>query len=476
MLSTLVLCALLLVVYGDLLQVQVVHRHGARTHLKKDAARPGEENGATLLPIGVAQLKKLGELMRKEYLSPKALHHIRGATINFTSPVDVLSVSTNLDRTLSSARAFLLGLYPDTHALVPTKTFGAKENDYRLRGYAMCPRYDARVGEFLKSSAFKRRENSAAALLERVASAIGEKTKLTNAVNVLDRYELARLAHGEVPPLARSDHVALARHVNWVEANKHSSDVAGDLARPLFGTLLRYSREAAAHSSSGTPRSHRIIEYSAHYPTLLTLASAFREGIPVKPFDRVPPFSAAIVWETHTSSVGPVVRMRWYNGDGHSLVDISQMLPCSRRVNGACVLEYLSISDVSDAAISFCRSCAATAQTTAVCARGVRRTNIADNVSGSLNDLSFTCSIGERARAGVVGASICVGLVLVVACTILGALKMRNRRPAVVTVFQPREESPNESNRDWSPPDDFDPGWSGRYIGKDPTVEIGNQL
>lgn len=384
---------------ADLLQVQVLHRHGERLHLSKNASLPGSEAGAPLLPSGADQLTSLGRLLRSRYLSADSPNRLRDASPTFSGPFDALSVSTNLDRTLSSARALLQGLYPEPDVPVPTKVFGSKENDFRLRGYTICPKFADRVAGFVKSRAFqvKARENKD--LLKRLAAPLGEDASLSNIFNIFDRTLLQRRSQ-----TTDADFAQIKSLADWVESTKFVG-ARGLIGGPLVGHMLD-AADARLEKKPGA-NAHKLIVYSAHYPTLLGVLAALRPGDePSAPADGIPPFGAALVWELHK---GGRVRMLWY--DGGDLRPLGVAVRGCKGPGKGCPLSSLrkglGEARAHDGHKTFCRECGTNPRTSPVCAADARPAGLSDFTPAAKAGRGGTCGAGRgRAIAGALGAAL----------------------------------------------------------------------
>lgn len=411
--SVLVFALLPVLILGELLQVQIVHRHGLREHLHKHEIHPGQENGAVLLPAGRKQLITLGDFIRKRYIldtnnSPK----FRSA---FTSPADFISISSNLDRTLTSSRAFVFGLYPENAPFIPTKVFNSKENDYRLRGYTFCPEFTFKLKDnFFQSKEFLKKKNENKKFLERVATPIGEFANLTNAFNIFDIYHLANLNESTVPDAGRlnpEDFARLKSLADWVEISKYSaSNIPGT---PLLATMLNYSLEISA--SKDARMTHRIIEYSAHYPTLLSLFSA-TEHYKMK---AIPEFGSALIWETHRDSrtKGVFIRTFWYPGGAANKTDLTeiQLFP-KMDLNS---IQNGRLKGISPGPRFFCMRCGTNPSLHPICAPNVLPASIADNTTdgsgASAWGFSSKYDVCATARLRATFFGIVIGIVVILA-------------------------------------------------------------
>lgn len=299
---------------GKLIQVQVVHRHGARAHLEKNSVNPGLESGPPLLEEGYNQAKALGSAIRNQYLFNAPLEGFEG---EYKNGADIRAVSSNLERTLATSRGFLEGLYSNGSGRVPTVVFGDTEEDYMLRGYALCNQYRKNLEKFHSSSKFKIKEGETKDVREEIASEVKEDPSLKNWFNVYDKIFLSRKPYlaTEVDGDVDDPTFKIAQDlVAWLEFERFGPDVAGHL---VGGGLLEEMVRRGKQYGGGKSTDHRLIEYSAHYPTLLGLLTAMKlPNTPLKEFkNRIPDFTAAIIWELHKdASSKKFLRMFYYAG------------------------------------------------------------------------------------------------------------------------------------------------------------------
>jgi hypothetical protein len=121
---------------GDLLHVQIQHRHGDRApvHVAPAMAHVWEQSGlrpGQLSPIGTAQLASLGRFMRRIYMEESDfLPTAAGSAISIRS--------TDVDRCLQSVHSLLDELYPDT--MLPVHTM-PEEHERLLQPTDKCPSY-----------------------------------------------------------------------------------------------------------------------------------------------------------------------------------------------------------------------------------------------------------------------------------------------------------------------------------------------
>eukprot|EP00128_Syssomonas_multiformis_P000803 Colp12_sorted_trinity150504_noHs@8276 len=135
-----------------LLQIQVIARHGSRTPLFKSAL-DFSEGGAQLTIRGIALSRAMGEILRQRYiLDPTTAIFGVDPQYNFSS---IQVRSTDTDRTLNTAQAYMLGFFPPTPKNVTTVNGNfyqtpldlqfvpihttSQDYDQMLRGWLNCP-------------------------------------------------------------------------------------------------------------------------------------------------------------------------------------------------------------------------------------------------------------------------------------------------------------------------------------------------
>lgn len=380
------------VTQAELLQVQILHRHGARPHLRKTRADPANEvGGAELLPEGVLEMRGLGTAVRTRYLDKGV---IAKSIQKYKSSADFYAVSSQTSRTLSSSRAFIQGLYHDgknstlsTALRIPTHVFASETRDWRLRGYTMCPAFFDNVKSLLRSDEFKKKEDEVqkAGDLKKAGEAIGEKnTDLSHSFNIYDRFVLATGGYANVEPEAkavwfRNEAFKSAKSAaDWMESHKYSAaNTAGTVVSGgLLNYMVRRSNAMLGKEGSNDEKT-RLLEYSGHYPLLLGAFAAL--GLDSAEFSAsaradaknasttIPAFASALVWELHSEGV---VKLFWVAGAG---VRKFVPLPCSSKTGElSCSLTDISarISKGISSQESFCSQCGTDTVNSDVCGTG----------------------------------------------------------------------------------------------------------
>jgi hypothetical protein len=349
--AAVLLCTVILTVASaELLQVQVLHRHGAREHLQKSPTSPSAESaGSRLLVAGTAQLIDLGATLRARYLLAGTAGGsvIAGSATNYSGPPDVYAVSSDTDRTLASSLGFLKGLYPDDAGRIPTHVFNSSTHDWLLRGYTLCPNLNAAIEKFVTGKVVtdKGRQVDSAGGLARAASIIKEDPQLPSAFNVFDWFLLSRSGYAgtvRLPPISDGDFSQVAAAANWIETQKYAaSDIAGQyIAGALLNRFVNESEKMlSGNSAQQYPPARRMIEYSGHYPILLGVLAALQldgatfgsqEGVKTT----IPSWAAALIWELHT---GGEVRLFWRQGIDAPI----EPIPCDSKGSYSCSVASL---------------------------------------------------------------------------------------------------------------------------------------
>jgi Histidine phosphatase superfamily (branch 2) len=357
---------------AKLLQVQIVHRHGARAHLRKNALNPsGETTNPPLLPGGAKQLVELGAAVRERYYPDGGKappEPLAGAASNYSGASDARAFSSQLDRTLASSRSFLRGLYPGDQEAdrVPTNVFGSNDADWTLRGYALCPAFTKSIDKFLATPDFAKRaaEFAANGGLKRAADKLDETDgTLKNAFNIYDQYKLSRekFLSAPLPAITDADFASVSAAAAWVESRKYATPAVagGRAAGGIMGQLIDQSEKMLV----GNRSAHRLIEYSAHYPLIMGIyAGLGLDDTSTTDFPKrdivtrsIPEFGAALVWELHT---GGVVRLLVRNGTGTDFTRIpcnaDGKLECSMAAMKGALVDAGALFENAD---EFCKAC-----------------------------------------------------------------------------------------------------------------------
>lgn len=385
------------VVHADNIQLLiVVHRHGARPPLTKHPFDPSIENsGLTpeqypLYSQGQTQLELLGQYIREHYI-----------TTNSTSKIDALyndneegkegeligykvnAYSSNIPRTLVSSRMFLSGLFgnmEEEEAKVPTMAMNGSMTDWILRSYTLCPQLETNFRTFSQSEEYQRKKDDYSEFVERLGKSLKSdsfESTFENVFNIYDRYIIIHDGYDQTPDghevssISDDDMKTLTNIANWFESSKYfygSRNTGVTLG--LLERIMNHMEEASKETYEGP----RIIEYSAHYPTLLTLLYEILEidsnPTILSPGDRIPGFGAALFLELHKQSDNQfIVILRWYPGDNltnntQSINDTMTLIhfqkgECSLyRNQSGCPLNYVKSSYMTDFNLQqFCTTC-----------------------------------------------------------------------------------------------------------------------
>lgn len=312
-------------------QVHVVHRHGARTPLPKNPDTLLELAGSSLTPLGQQQLFEVGGWLRQMY-------NIDGFLAEYNVS-EVRLESSDLDRTLTSASALSMGLFPYKaqaadygtalyESILPEMpglpVYSTKQtNDMFFRAYytGNCPVYEARLADLFESEAWKQVEESNEALLTKLALEFpqdaddGDKdesnNKITDGAVVMKQlwnyYDIINVARTECIPnatvfactsmgpdvynlkdaLSDDEFQELESLAGDTEIMKFSEEIAGN----LLGSQLLWKMLNRTSDNAG-----KFFEYSAHAPTLLSFMSTLGGWPANEPY---PYYGSAIIMEVY---------------------------------------------------------------------------------------------------------------------------------------------------------------------------------
>jgi len=342
-------------------QIHVITRHVARSMLSKDADSLAEEAGATLTPLGQKQLFELGSWLRENYLDilgqPEVGKESSFAkkSLEYYNPSLHRLESTSLDRTLTSASALSMGLFPskirmsgihnvepddvdyvkelftsplDNPPSIPIYSEGIDQNDITLRAYRNCPAFHDKLRNTLYTSrGWQAKELENKSLLEKLGRIFPDlaedgKIPLANVWNVYDPIHVART---ECVDRDGEDGDDKENCQPFVPMGSLSSALSSDEFNKLerlteytehlkFGMGLDSSSTAPAGNLLGSNLLWKILNrakgagdfflYSAHAPTILGLLStlqASEDFYNASGGERFVDYGAALIVEIHKS-------------------------------------------------------------------------------------------------------------------------------------------------------------------------------
>eukprot|EP00208_Stichococcus_sp_RCC1054_P004776 CAMPEP_0206141512 /NCGR_PEP_ID=MMETSP1473-20131121/13185_1 /ASSEMBLY_ACC=CAM_ASM_001109 /TAXON_ID=1461547 /ORGANISM="Stichococcus sp, Strain RCC1054" /LENGTH=493 /DNA_ID=CAMNT_0053536111 /DNA_START=15 /DNA_END=1496 /DNA_ORIENTATION=+ len=316
--------------------VMVVHRHGARTLLVKNATSLAE-GGAALTAQGAGQLREIGKTFRGRYLDPSTcgddcLEDLPKGAYDGTR---VRVISSGFDRTLASAASFQQGAFPSTPALPIPVYSTPPPDDWIIRAYENCPAYLVKMNDWFKSEEFLAYQAKVAPLMAKLSTITSKNVTLINFWNTFDELNTQRDAVLLSSRLTLNEALSepvwpqVVETADWLEAGRYGRAVAGNL---IGGTLLsEILYRMRSRISNAQPAAQRLVEYSAHYPTIMALLAT----LPFQKNDTVflsgiPSYGAMLAFELRKAGAsGPyVVSLRAQ--DGAEATYRTVPLPCAK--------------------------------------------------------------------------------------------------------------------------------------------------
>lgn len=286
-----------------------VIRHGDRTPFEDIPTAPHRwaPGMAQLTARGVRQEYELGSRMRSIYVDRYRLLPPRYA------PGTIYVRSTNVDRTLMSAQAFLAGLYPremgsviggsgrpampDASQPIPVHTVPSSEETL-LDPSNSIYRYDDLQARFVvPSTSWQERSAALRPQFARWSNAAGiQITDLQQIVSFGDIF-LVRERHHVPPPqgLTAEDVGTIIDAWSWARAaTLKPAQIGRTTGRELFKTIMGYFEDAVRGK---TPL--KYVLFAAHDTTILSELSALGA-----PLDRAPPYASRLNFSLFRSDEG----------------------------------------------------------------------------------------------------------------------------------------------------------------------------
>ena len=279
---------------ATLKQVHVITRHGSRTPLNKDADSILDKAGGTVLtPLGQKQMFQLGEWLRGYYNQDEFL--------DVYDPSLVRLESSSLDRTITSANALSMGLFPLNaqaaghggseiftsvlpHIPGPPVYSLQEHNDIFLRSYNQCPVFQKRLLDLYNSEQWAQLQINQRSLLDILEEKFPEEAPvdLKDIWNIYDMVHVSRTECEHDPSsyactvlsdpskataLSDSQFFELEQLMEQTENMKWGPGTA----RNYIGSNLLWQIMERA-SDEG-----KFFLYSTHAPTMLGFMSMFNE-------------------------------------------------------------------------------------------------------------------------------------------------------------------------------------------------------
>jgi hypothetical protein len=426
----------------ELVQVHVITRHGSRTALEKTGSTLVETTNPILTPLGEKQLYELGTWLRQRYAVDVPLLGDYIAT-------EVRFESSDLERTISSANALTLGVYPPANrtskaSLLPTNLYPSipvytkgGRNDLFIRAYDKCPAYQDALAKLYASDSWKILEADHRTLL----TILGQISEFQSYVNeeayvplseVWNVFDLINVAKTECAAAATTDDVDCEFDPlddgNWAELQtiahraefqRFSSTTARDLlgGNLLFQIHQRMGGDTSGFSPGTNPSDvkgfRKFFHYSAHYPTILSIFAALNVSPPSD--EVIPGYSDALVFELYNDTDTGVksVSMLYKEADAANSTTLRFPTgPCLGA--GRCALGDFTQLMSSMSYTSLEEWCVMCENESADVCLEVKVDELSSNAANTPTAGTATCSISVGSLIGALCGGILLGLLLYV--------------------------------------------------------------
>lgn len=285
-------CAVNSFAHADKLILSIhVIRHGDRTPIIELPAAPltWREGLGQLTAKGMQQEFQLGRQWRQYYIDKE---HLLPAVYDHRT---LLVNSTNYDRTLMSAQALLMGLYPPgtgprirnhqaalPYALqpIPIHTQPLEQENLLLPEE---PR--KKFPQLVQQHVFSRRDwQQKTTALQPQFARWGQLTglqisDLLQLSTLSDTLYIRQLYHLPLPPgLTAAEAKTIIQAGKWATATIYTTKEIAAIGRPLLIAIIHYLQAAAEQSSP-----LKFILFSAHDSTILSLMSAMNAPLEMPP-------------------------------------------------------------------------------------------------------------------------------------------------------------------------------------------------
>lgn len=307
-----------------------VIRHGDRTPLKEipTVSYHWKEGLGQLTATGMQQEYQLGEQLRKKYVEKYRLLPPQYAP-------DVLYVrSTDIDRTLMSAQALLMGLYPlGTGPLLPNGKQSALPKTFQPIPIHTVPREqetlfsalnkeDPLHQDLVKTHVFskpewKAKKEEIEPKFKHWSNATGIPVeKLEDLISLADILYIYQLNHAPLPKDLTSEEVQqIIETGQWVFVNLYKPSQIGKLmAHPALKEITHH-----LHAVKQQKNQRKYILFSAHDSTLLSIMSALGA-----PLTKAPPYASHINFSLYEMADHQYQVRIEFNGQAISMPGCSQ--------------------------------------------------------------------------------------------------------------------------------------------------------
>uniref|UniRef100_A0A7E4W6B3 2-phosphoxylose phosphatase 1 n=1 Tax=Panagrellus redivivus TaxID=6233 RepID=A0A7E4W6B3_PANRE len=354
---------------AELRYVMAFWRHGERNPLKTYRGDPYEKEYTAggwgqLTVNGITQLESVGRRTRHRYTTA-----IPFLSQNLTAS-EVYITSTNVDRALISAQAFIVGFASPAAIPVPDSPtwpkgfipipIHAESGEIFYGPWGMpCKRYKQLKERVSKSAWYHDIERRAQPIISEIAEKIGVRPTLSNLDYFMENIAMTHAMGRPVPDWVAPYQVMLEDIFNaqyrlsfgFFGINEAAFDFAHEFGMLTSGTIGRYIvdslRERVLAGQAGVDSSYKFFGLSGHDVSIASVMRAL--GLPDIPDSRPATYGATLAIELwHSNELvsrgtdgGYFVKVVYYpNSTVDEPLDLSPMiLGCS---DGKCPLEVLT--------------------------------------------------------------------------------------------------------------------------------------
>lgn len=442
----------------------IFHRHGDRTAKSTPPTN--------LTDLGYQEVATAGTYFRDRYVSSSATNKIAGLNTNQVK-LGQLSITAPVDNVLmSSAVGFSQALYPavpnsaetlrngsviqapmNGYQIIPigtVSTGGGSEDSGWLQDATDCGAAESSSNAYFSSPEYMTLANATAPFYSRLQPVVNatfsaNSTSYKNAYTIFDLINVAEIHNASIPASNLLDDPTLFQLRTLADA--HELNLAWNASSPIRGIAgMQLAAQVVDFFNTSTAKSSAPklgVQFGAYGTFQSYFGLADLLNLPGAPgstddFNGIPDYASAMVWELYTDSNGPVtypvdpsslnVRFLFHNGTS-SNISAPSVYPLFNSTGPS-----MRFSDFEQATGKFsvgntqqwCQLCG---NSTGTCAQYAGNTGSSGN-GGVVQSSGSGGSHLSNAVAGVIGAMVTLGVILLVEVAVLlvGGLRLVSKK------------------------------------------------